>query len=153
MKRSKKQLTSTDPADPSYGELKQATHRAEVDLNYTLYFPLMKKYQSLYPKGEAKEANDAAAATERPEMWQNIERAMAEGTLEQLRDWRPPPKRRATHTKKPSKPKKLQTPFDAASADVLSESRKDWPPERIVEDHDEPEPAEDDQSDGGFFEE
>lgn len=69
-------------------------HNAEVDLNYTLYYPLLKAYVSLYPKQqkEGAKASDAAASTEGPkgdvEMWKMVEKAMEEQSLEQLRESR-----------------------------------------------------------------
>jgi len=71
-------------------------HEAEVDLSYTVYYPLEVKYQSLYPRtadqgplNEAEELGgrgESKVGGEKPPMWFIVERSMAEGTLEALRD-------------------------------------------------------------------
>lgn len=72
----------------------QSIRNAEVDLNYTLYYPLLKTYVSLYPKQqkESTKSGDAAASTEGPkgdvDMWKMVEKAMEEQSLEQLRESR-----------------------------------------------------------------
>lgn len=64
-------------------------HNAEVDLNYTLYYPLLKAYVSLYPK-QQKEAGDTPMPPDGPkgdtDMWKIVEKAMEEHTLEELRE-------------------------------------------------------------------
>ncbi len=78
--------------------LKADLHIAEVDRLYTLYFPYMERYVSLYPasaepKTEDEKASSAALAlrSKRPKMWCTVEAAAEEGqeALERLRDRRP----------------------------------------------------------------
>lgn len=87
-----------DKASEEYVDLKQKIHRAEVDLNYTLYCPLAEKYTSLYKQkddegnGDITMSNDSMisqgseALLVRPPMWPIVEKCMAEDTLWALRD-------------------------------------------------------------------
>ena len=98
LKRLKKLLSAMDKASEEYVDLKQKIHRAEVDLNYTLYSPLAEKYTSLYKQkddtsnGDITMSNDSMisqgseALLVRPPMWITVEKCMAEGTLWALRD-------------------------------------------------------------------
>ena len=86
LKQRRKRLESVSPADSSYSECQRAVHQAEVDLNYARYFPLMMKYQSLYAKQDAPEADGPATQAKRPDMWYRVEQAMTEGTLDDLRN-------------------------------------------------------------------
>ena len=56
----------------------------EVDLNYTLYFPLETRYESLYVKGETGEE----LVVRNKDMWSAVQEAMATNKLELLRDGR-----------------------------------------------------------------
>lgn len=75
--------------------LDREIHNAEVDLNYTLYHPLTKKYSSLFPRKETQEASDGTATSatktmqarqDKPAMWAVVESCMENGTLQALRD-------------------------------------------------------------------
>lgn len=70
--------------------LRARAHAAEVDLNYTMYFPLEQTYVGLYAdKGKEKAGAEAAAAAVRKSpMWSVVEEAMAQGKLEDLREGR-----------------------------------------------------------------
>lgn len=67
-------------------------HVAEVDLNYTQYYPLYQRYISLYPQkgvggnetGNQDEHIDDT--TKKPPMWAEVEKRMVDGTLNQLRN-------------------------------------------------------------------
>jgi hypothetical protein len=77
-------------------------HNAEVDVNYSIYYPLLKPYASLYPKSKKSKASDSDDANEEDvddkanrdvdgpkgdlDMWKSVEVAMAEGTLDALRN-------------------------------------------------------------------
>jgi ribosomal protein L12E/L44/L45/RPP1/RPP2 len=72
----------------------RSIHNAEVDLNYTLYYPLLKTYVSLYPR-QAKDSDksaEAAPLVDGPKgdvnMWKTVEKAMEDQTLEDLRESR-----------------------------------------------------------------
>lgn len=87
--------------DPSKRvELKQRIRNAEVDVNYAIYYPLMKPYSSLYPK--TKESKSADAEDEDSDSkdkgsdtidgpkgdvdtWRAVEKATEENTLKTLR--------------------------------------------------------------------
>jgi hypothetical protein len=68
---------------------KAQMHVAEVDLNYTQYFPLNERYVSLYPAKSAgmdQGAGQAEDAIAKPAMWAIVEKSMENGTLNQLRN-------------------------------------------------------------------
>jgi hypothetical protein len=83
-------------------DLARRVHNAEVDVNYAIYYPLMKTYSSLYPKSKKGKASDSDEAMEEDtddkanrevdgpkgdlNMWRAVEEAMAEGTLDALRN-------------------------------------------------------------------
>ncbi|KAF2649354.1 hypothetical protein K491DRAFT_577001, partial [Lophiostoma macrostomum CBS 122681] len=140
-------------------ELRQQIHRAEVDLNYAMYYPLMKPYSSLYPRGNRDDnrpedgiggvkSDDASSAKHRRgdvEMWNDVERAMEEGTLEELRNSSvgvPKPALKALPTRERQKPKS---------------ERKQKPQPNVAQNRREKRRAaqtqqDDEDSDGGFFE-
>jgi pullulanase/glycogen debranching enzyme len=77
-------------------------HNAEVDVNYAIFYPLLKPYASLYPKSKKDKASDSDEAADDDaedkanrevdgpkgdlDMWKAVEEAMAEGTLDALRN-------------------------------------------------------------------
>ena len=79
-------------------DLEDKVHRAQVDLNYTLYCPLGEKYTSLYKRKDAQDNPDATMAddstisqgsetgAQQPAMWALVEQCMADNTLEALRE-------------------------------------------------------------------
>ena len=95
LKKLKSRLSKTTADTPEYGDLQKNIHDAEVDLNYSLYYPLNEKYQSLYPRSEGQgseiksEIGDMGERNnDRPKvpLWTMVESCMREGTLEALRD-------------------------------------------------------------------
>lgn len=68
-------------------------HVVEVDLNYTQYCPLAEIYISLYPKKESADEEEEglkeAKTTPKPPMWAEVEKCMEKGTLNQLRNRAP----------------------------------------------------------------
>lgn len=108
--------------------LERKIHDAEVNLNYTIYYPLTEKYISLYPKSKGKSSEDAEAESEtepenkdkkqqpegeKPALWSVVEKCMKEETLGLLREGKlnigadgkpvakPAPKPAAAPAKKP----------------------------------------------------
>ena len=89
---------STDPEEKE--QLRRELHVAQVDEAYALHHPHAEPYISLYVKPKASRDKDdepsAAKGTspesERPPMWETIEKAMEEGprALKQLRERRSP---------------------------------------------------------------
>jgi hypothetical protein len=134
--------------------MKQRIHNAEVDVNYAIYYPLMKKYSSLYPKsrnrqkGSSDEDDGETDNKERNteidgpkgdvEMWKAIEHAMEEGTLDTLRYSKdavpaaPMQKSKATKEKQAQKHKLAAQRLEKPTQDSVQEEHDD--------------------SDGGFFE-
>ncbi|KAF2101527.1 hypothetical protein NA57DRAFT_35236 [Rhizodiscina lignyota] len=95
LKRATKELENSN--DPSQQEhLKHKLHVAEVDVNYTLYFPFSQRYSALYPTKQREEDgktvgdDDATDAGVRGDakVWAQIEETMKKGekALESLRD-------------------------------------------------------------------
>lgn len=72
--------------------LRQQVHDAEVDYNYTLYYPLDRKYVSLWPphkpaadgSGEVR-CSTTSSREEKDQMWKMVESCLENGTLAQLR--------------------------------------------------------------------
>lgn len=98
LRKLQKQAASLSRPSPDRTLLLDAIHNAEVDLNYTIYHPLVEKYQSLYPRtneqgsGEGDSDNKTGekevrkVGGKKPPIWSIVERSMAEGTLQDLRD-------------------------------------------------------------------
>ncbi|KAF1968251.1 hypothetical protein BU23DRAFT_425629, partial [Bimuria novae-zelandiae CBS 107.79] len=94
LKRHQKQVAALEEG-PEKAEKMPVIHDAEVDLNYTLYYPLLKAYVSLWPKQhrggtKAEEGSQAAGGPRGPKgdvnIWRAVEKAMEEHTLEKLRE-------------------------------------------------------------------
>ncbi|KAK4165294.1 hypothetical protein QBC43DRAFT_260105 [Cladorrhinum sp. PSN259] len=98
-KLEKKLAQATDPEE--IARLKIDLHKAQVDIDYCIYYPFVEPYQSLYAKpaageqeDESEEKKDVAAKylnVERPPMWTLIERTREEGkqALERLQNRQP----------------------------------------------------------------
>jgi len=153
LKRLKKELSALDD-DSKKAELQQRIHNAEIDVNYAIYYPLMKPYSSLYPKSKSNKSSNSEEAEDTGEdsknnadvdgpkgdvnMWKAVEQAMEEGTLEKLRyskDAVP-----AEPPKKSKKPKAKENKKESKASHTASTS------------HNHPVQDQDDDSDGGFFE-
>lgn len=162
LKRLKKELAAAEDEE-SKAALQKKVHNAEVDVNYAISYPLMKPYSSLYPtskksKPKNAETDDSDEAKSKPDeidgpkgdvmVWKMVEQAMEEGTLETLRNSKsreeipgaPPKKGKATKAKatKDAQPKKTYAPLvvPANRREARAAARE----------------AEDEDSDGGFFE-
>ncbi|KAF2151998.1 hypothetical protein K461DRAFT_279520 [Myriangium duriaei CBS 260.36] len=106
----------------------------EVDLNYALYWPLERDYVPLWPKkrGETEGSDGEGERKGDMEMWRLVERCMAEGTLEDLREGRV----EGCGVEK------------AVPEKVERKDNKEKQQKRVVQRKDE-----DESDDGGFFEE
>lgn len=143
LKKAVKRLN--DNSDPEkHAELEQDKHVCEVDLNYTLYYPLIRPYVSLYATSKSKNEHDGSTGTTRiggdKEMWEIVEKKMKDGALEALRnglEWKQgTPSRGSSAT--PAVAPAEKKPAKASAAKSASASAKE---EEMDED-----------SDGGFFE-
>jgi hypothetical protein len=123
-----------------------------VDVAYAVNYPLMKPYSSLYPKSKNRKPDDSEDAEDTGEeakntaevdgpkgdveMWKAVEKAMEEGTLNELRY--------SKESVPAEPPKKTQKPKVKAKKEIAGKdmSGKDAYAAR--------EAAE--ESDGGFFE-
>lgn len=91
MKKLRRQIidaTSTEELE----SLKRELHVAEVDLNYTQYCPLGEVYVSLYASKSSRDDEPMDVKDElisKPLMWSEVEQCMVDGTLDSLRN-RPP---------------------------------------------------------------
>ena len=116
---------------------------ANIDVNYTIYYPLTEKYQSLYPRqgGTSGEKTPARKlVTEKPAMWDVVERCTADGTLDTLRDGKLVTS--MSTGERNSAPGKARSKRQSKNSRAESKSLKSAKPQ---EQHEE--------SDGGFFEE
>lgn len=157
LKRLKKELSALED-ESQKTQLQQRIHNTEVDVNYAVYYPLMKPYSSLYPKSKNRKTSDSEEAEDTGEdsknsaeidgpkgdvnMWRTVEKAMEDGTLEKLRyskDAVPaePPKKKpkAKESKKPKPEGKMDKSQEKASGSKSYAAQE-----------------EDEESDGGFFE-
>jgi len=154
-------------------EALQRLHIAEVNLNYTLYYPLMRPYSALFPKNrdddpsystpdvedhstKGQEAGDSeeslAALTTKGDraIWMAVERAMELGTLDDLRNSKA--LERDSQTVKQPQVKKKES--DSRRKHVLKEKGRDQQGTNMrskAEQVDFGNTADED-SDGGFFE-
>lgn len=159
LKRLKKELSALSDASQKT-KLQLRIHNAEVDVNYAIYYPLMKPYSSLYPKSKNRKPDDSedaedtgedsknSAEVDGPkgdvEMWRAVERAMEEGTPDKLRyskDAIPaePPKKSKKPKIKDVKKGKMEGKTSAAQGKATGSKTY------AVQDEGE-------ESDGGFFE-
>lgn len=74
-----------DGRDEHQEGMKQV-HVAQVDVKYTMYYPLTEKYVSLFPKDEDSGSGKGGAGAGKPPVWAFVERCMVSGTLDMLRD-------------------------------------------------------------------
>jgi len=124
LKKLRKRLLETESAD-EVASLKEQIHVADVDLNYTQYYPLSEIYVSLYPKKSPGDETTAEPAP-RPAMWAEVEKCMEDGTLSQLRN-RVSTTQALTAPKpltlRPAKPKPKPEP-QAAAPDTTGMNRR-----------------------------
>ncbi|KAJ5131020.1 rRNA-processing protein EFG1 [Penicillium bovifimosum] len=83
-----------DPKEKA--RLAEKIHICQVNLNYTIYYPLTEKYISLYPKTNGKpdaagsesetQKKDITSNEAKPPMWAIVEKCMEEKTLDLLRE-------------------------------------------------------------------
>lgn len=93
LKKLQRRLDASSEPDASdeHAQLAREVRDAQIDVHYTIYYPLTEKYQSLYPRqGDTSGGEKPTAArklvAEKPAMWKVVERCAAEGTLEALRE-------------------------------------------------------------------
>lgn len=98
--------------------LKAQMHIAEVDLNYTQYYPLSETYISLYPQKQLS-ADETISSKEvklmrKPPVWSEVEKCMEDGTLAHLRNRTPITRAQASKPleRKPVKAKPQPGPID-----------------------------------------
>ncbi|KAL3492603.1 hypothetical protein BJX62DRAFT_104197 [Aspergillus germanicus] len=154
-------------------------HNAEVNLNYTIYYPLTEKYISIYAEkkqkkkgneqdvdedqsaGKQDEANaDGPGAAERAAMWRVVEKCMEEGTLDLLREGKlnanGEKKSKAERSDKSDTVPRFDAGGKKGSKEKFDQSnvgsgKVDTRRERSTK-HAPPPQEEDNESDGGFFE-
>ncbi|KAH6633513.1 hypothetical protein C7974DRAFT_173413 [Boeremia exigua] len=158
LRRVAKELKAAEDEEEK-AALQKRLHNAEVDVNYAVSYPLMKPYSSLYPTAKKTKGEDDGKKAEEVDgpkgdvmVWKMVEQAMADGTLEELRNSKSrdeipgaPPKKSKAKKAKPGKdtpapPKKTYAPLE-----IPKNRREARAAAREAE-------AEDEDSDGGFFE-
>ena len=93
LKKAKKALEACED-DAERKKLKRKVHVAEVDFNYPQYYPYMTVYQSLWKKETGEDGEDhytpnaeqKDGAKGNADVWRQVEHAMADGTLDKLKD-------------------------------------------------------------------
>lgn len=83
IKRLRKALTSATE-NSEVVRLTKELRIAGIDLNYTQYSPLNEVYVSIYPSTTAEDYHKDES--KKPETWHEVERRMADGGLDQLRN-------------------------------------------------------------------
>ncbi|KAF8864113.1 hypothetical protein BDZ45DRAFT_643423 [Acephala macrosclerotiorum] len=112
LKKLRKRLIEAESTE-EVETLKTQMHVAEVDLNYTQFYPLSEPYVSLYPpkgKGitEKEEDEEIEEAKPKPKMWAEVEKCMENKTLDRLRKRAPKsatPANTSRRLKRPAKAK------------------------------------------------
>lgn len=149
-------------------------HTAEVDLNYTQYHPLSETYISLYPPAATSDDGDEMIKKvedkPKPPMWFEVEKALEDGTLNRLRNRQStaPVKPARPLERRPAKPKKEAPRIDTTGLNRrerrkalgIKDTRGKTKPISSVRDQNTPhngatvvpEVGQDNDSDGGFFE-
>jgi hypothetical protein len=141
--------------------IKNRIHIAQINVNYTIYYPLSEKYISLYPQDKKKKTSatsededqdgsdsdelppkSGVGKNEKPPLWAIVEKCTANGTLDKLRNG------------------KLNIGFDGKPKSAAAEKRSDGLPSSSQTTREKAaskkaqkyENEDDDDSDGGFFE-
>jgi hypothetical protein len=176
LKRLRKRLLGAE-SEEEVVDIKTKMHVAEVDLNYTQYYPLYQRYISLYPQKDnngrdmSNQDEHVGDKTKKPPMWAEVERRMLDGTLIQLRNGTGTAvgdHERSQSSKAPksrSRAGSLQASLNSASAKHSQGLIKPKESTRYLEHHNSDRDKqkaprkvseankEDEESDGGFFEE
>lgn len=161
--------------DTEIAKLQAEIDLAQINVNYTIYYPLTEKYISLYPQDKKREAagrlqkrkrnseddegdendthdemqDDATAATkttdQKPPMWYIVKKCMDENTLEQLRDGKLSIGSSNVVAKSDST-KGDSKEKEKKNKEEDTKGSRNLPHKKVEEDE------EDEDSDGGFFE-
>ena len=175
LKKLRKRLLATESTE-EVEILKAQMLVAEVDLNYTQYCPLSEPYISLYPQKSSStdepDQSKEAISKPKPPMWSEVEKCMEDGTLSRLRN-------RVSvgpaQVSKPSARKQAKAKPEPAPVDMTGMNRRERRSQRGARDSrtknksmafakneafgasqhamGEENADQDDDSDGGFFEE
>jgi len=116
LRQVKRQLANA-PEPQEKKELEAEVYNCEVDLNYTMFFPLQKIYTSLYANvktATGKREKESTADRSHP-MWKTVEDAMKHGTLQALREGRARPSAQPLVNKPLSAPKQTNKMNDATN--------------------------------------
>lgn len=125
-------------------------------VNYAIYYPLTKPYASLYPRTKQEDSKsrkpldgqeeddlsgdaDVTRGKGDPEMWMAVERAMEEGTLDELRN---------SESSLPVQQMKGNIRKQAEMAKAQKKAQKEQRDKKKTKER----RAEEEDSDGGFFE-
>ena len=147
LKKLKARLQKSEAGSDMAENLRRACFDSEIDLNYTMFYPLDEKYVSLFtksttPSHEGDHGDEASAA--KPSLWTIVERCTREGTLQMLRDGKYDLNTafgtKTIESGSLQQPKKKQIHQEHPRPDFGEEAGR-------AHDHDS------DGSDGGFFEE
>ncbi|KAI4278221.1 MAG: hypothetical protein LQ337_001162 [Flavoplaca oasis] len=147
LKKLRTRLSSLQHNSSEHEALEIDVHNAEVDLNYTLYHPLSQKYASLFPRkivqGAGTHTATAQARQNKPAMWATVESCMERGTLQALRDGNLPTGDVSSKALQPITAMTLHRQ-DSKKQKQARQSKHHATPTATEQE---------DESDGGFFEE
>jgi len=164
LKKARKDVEETSDSEhrKKFG-LMARRYVAEIDLNYTLYYPHVEPYVALFPSNgggdsckESEEDNATLENRERNSMWRAVKSATEDGTLEALRE-----KKTDATGKSPSLIKGSSLPPRAKPTKTVKEENeiarsRNRPQNRRERRQEErtrvEEEKSDNASDGGFFE-
>jgi rRNA-processing protein Efg1 len=139
--------TASELSSKEKKKLQKQLHEAEVDLNYTIYAPKDEPYVSIYAgKNKDAEAETSSAPVEKPEVWKEIEAKMNAGTLKVGKAFGPG---KAEPEFEPSVRQKGVQRTTESKGTKESQKKTD----KDKKGHKKSELADDDGSDGGFFDE
>ncbi|KAL8996265.1 MAG: hypothetical protein Q9169_004196 [Polycauliona sp. 2 TL-2023] len=152
LKKLRTRLSSVQRNSPEHEALELEIHNAEVDLNYALYHPLMQKYVGLFPRNPTQGAIDgmdksgtksAHIRRDQLAMWAVVETCMKDGTLQALRDGKLRSNDVPSKALQPATSKTLHPPLSEKKQKAMQSKIGAT---SVVN-------QQDDESDGGFFEE
>ncbi|CAG8100362.1 unnamed protein product [Penicillium olsonii] len=175
-----RRLKAEDLNPKEKAQLEAKISDCQVNINYTIYYPLTEKYLSIYPKSngkpEAAEAESSKKGTEaaqaKPALWPIVAKCMEEKTLDLLREGKlninfkgekieDTSSKATTKDTNKEKSTKKEHQKDSKTASHKDKSAKrdkhsgknDKSARKAESKHVAPQPsADDDESDGGFFE-
>ena len=92
LKKLQRELSTESIGSVAGEDIQLKIYQAQIDLNYTIHFPLMQKYVGLFPRQKMEQGHNALSREEVSQsardtnMWKVVEDCTREGTLDLLRE-------------------------------------------------------------------